>query len=134
MCDVLRHCYKKWVWFDALHTIGAWIMWYRCEPGAKRLPGRNVFSAEIWDPVHWYGGPIGEAWNTGREYYLGTNPLPSVFKGQKFCGRPEWFANGVPTGTPRLRPDIFGFPACCHPAHPVGAYNDAYDPSWDTAQ
>lgn len=117
----------KKVYWDAAKTKSSTIIWYPVPDGTPFLPFRNRFTAEIWDPIHWYDDGAGEDDATGRTYYNGAALGP--FKGGgHFCGEPPWFEHGSPSDAPPLPRTPDGLPACCFGR---GAYSSAFSIGFD---
>lgn len=116
------------MWFDAAKTRGNYVLWYFAPPGSKPLPFTSRFSSETWDTVHWWNDGAGEDDATNPTFYNGKAPFP--FKGQGWCGDPDWFANGQPSdATPLARSTVppVGAPICCF----AGAeFNNDYNQSY----
>lgn len=126
--DVLRTCYKQWLWFDEAQTVGNWVRWYFVDD-APFLPIPHIYTSETWDEVHWSNVGPGFAWNVNRIYDKGAppSPLPPAIH---YCGQDDWWVNGAPSDAPAL-PVVDGIPKCCA-AGLVGAYNSAYSFAWDS--
>jgi len=126
--DIRRSCAVVTMAWDKNQTRKSQVTWYWCPKGAKPFPHVHRFTAEIYDPVHWFNDGAGEysngdppAWSNGK--------IPGPFKGQSFCGDAEWFRDGAPATAFPLDRNAAGLPTCCFGR---GAYADAYSPAWDT--
>lgn len=88
------------------------VRWFYCHPDAKDFPFANAFGSATWDMENEWNPGIGEVhefgfltWQNGR--------APTTATGQSFCGKPEWWINGVPKPSTGMRVDDQGVPFCC---------------------
>jgi hypothetical protein len=124
--DVLRHGYKHKMYWDAAKTMSSDVIWYKAPDGAKAFPGISTFGSEIYDGVHWWNPGAGEDDASKSSWY--NSAIPGPFKGQHFCGDPEWWQDGCPTDAPLIPVNSAGLPACCFGR---GAYSSAFSKAWD---
>lgn len=106
------------MWFDNARTLGAEVQWYFVPDTTPFYPGPNLFVSETWDDVHWYCDGAGEADQgypglTARGYARWSNGRAPGVPKLVPCGKPEWFATGVPSNQPRLTVNMEGLPVCC---------------------
>lgn len=114
--DLRRHgSIEPWYFGLGDDTLGE-VEWYVAPPGARIWSESTPFrSLDWWDglaPCADRPGPIkGQA----GSYTKGAT-VPGYTGGEKFCGKPEWFVEGIPSPpppNPGTNPE--GIPVCCGP-------------------
>lgn len=98
--------------FDDAGTIKAPVRWYFCKPGALLFEGGNAFASSNWAVIPRQGSGIGEQWDSSFAWDRGDPPAGASGLGDP-CGDPLWWANGVPSGSPRLTLSPGGLAQCC---------------------
>lgn len=126
--DVRRSCCIHRCYWDDAQTLASDIIWYFVPDDRPFFPGEQIFTSEIWDPVHWFTPGAGEDPLSPPRYYNGAAPGP--FKGNgHVCGNRDWFGTGCPSDAPPIPRRADGLPACCFGR---GAYSTAYSDAFDT--
>jgi hypothetical protein len=90
-------------------------IWYVTDGPA--FEGIQIFGNATFESGWVTGGPPRNRRARRRDYnglWSGMVPI-----GRHICGNPEWFASGVPPGTPTIERGPDGWPVCCPHAIPM---------------
>jgi hypothetical protein len=100
--------------FDDQGTIIVPVQYYFAPDGADVFPASNLFHSQNWEANTQPTLGPGELWSSPKTYSKGGNSVPYTGQGPP-CASLDWWANGVPTGTPPLTLLPNGLPTCCSP-------------------
>lgn len=95
MDNLFCRSYKR----RAIVVVGATparIRWYPCHQHAQWFPHNHVFTSINWLSENDYTEQVGELQE--KMQWVQDEFLP--YSGQTFCGKPEWFVEGVPADAP----------------------------------
>lgn len=110
--DYVRSCYSTRVRFFRDSDLEVTVRWYFCKPGAAIFPHYTLFGSGNWasDKFNWLGP--GEVEETPRPWNNGATPAWA--DGQRFCGRPDQYADGLLLSDgKRVGYRFDGAPCCC---------------------